>query len=258
MLSRIESELRASGKHTIFAAGHSDAATEKENIRFLTSRNCDALILHVESLTDEYLIEQKNGAVPFVIVNRTVPGLENRCISLDNERGGYLATRMLLEAGHRDIAYISGPLSWGDATARLAGHKRALAESGEDFDERLMVEGNYREVGGSNAMTQLLQQGIPFSAVVCANDETAAGAMDVIRGNGLSIPDDISIVGFDDAPLSRYLFPKLSTVSYPIGDMGSMAAHWVLHNVYDSDSTQIRHVFEPELVTRASVTPCNK
>jgi len=258
MLSHIEAELRAAGKHTIFAAGHSDQATELENIRFLTSRNCDALILHVESLPDEYFIEHKDSTVPFIIMNRIIPGLEENCISLDNERGGYIATQMLLEAGHRDIAYISGPLSWGDATARLAGHKRALAEFSVKFDERLLVEGNYRETGGSDAMTRLLQQGVPFSAVVCANDETAVGAMDVIRASGLSIPDEMSIVGFDNAPLSRYLYPKLSTVDNPIGEMGSMAAHWVLQNIYDREGAEIQHVIEPRLVIRASTAAPRK
>lgn len=258
MLSGIEAELSQAGKFTIFATGHSDAEKEREAIRFLISRNCDALILHVEALSDEYLLEQKYGALPFLIVNRVVPGLEENCIALNNEQGGYAATNMLLEMGHRDIAYISGPLDWGDASARLAGHKRALEEHGQCFDERLLVEGDYHEATGSNAMTQLLQQGIPFSAVVCANDDMAAGAIEMIRGRGLSIPDDLSVVGFDNAPISRYLYPKLSTINYPISDMGRMAAHWVLQNVYDDNGMAIQHVFEPRLIERASTRPHSK
>ena len=258
MLSGIESELHAAGKFAIFAAGHTDETKEREAIRFLLSRNVDALILHVEALPDEYLVEQKDGPLPFLLMNRVVPGIEDNCISLNNEHGGYAATKMLLETGHKDIAYISGPLSWGDASARLAGHKRALEEHGQRFDERLMVEGDYREISGSNAMTQLLQQGIPFTAVVCANDEMAAGAMDMVRARGISIPDDMSIVGFDNAPLSRYLYPKLTTVNFPIADMGRMAAHWVLQNVYGGNGVDIQHVFEPRLVTRASSAPCKK
>ena len=258
MLSGIEDELSQAGKFTIFATGHSDADKELEAIHFLISRNCDALILHVESLSDEYLLEQKNGELPFLIMNRVVPGLEDNCISLDNEQGGYEATKMLLEMGHRNIAYISGPLWWGDASARLAGHKRALQEQGQRFDERLLVEGDYHEITGSNAMTQLLQLGIPFTAVVCANDEMAAGAVDMIRARGMSIPDDMSVVGFDNAPVSRYLYPKLSTINYPIGEMGRMAAHWVLQNVYDGNGVEIQHVFQPRLVERASARPPKK
>ena len=252
MLAGIEAELRAAGKFAIFATGHNDKEKEREAIRFLIGRNCDALILHVEALSDEYLQQQEHDAPPFVIINRLVPGLEDCCITLDNEHGGYLASKKLLEMGHKDIAYISGPLSWGDASARLAGHKRALQEFGCRFDERLLVEGDYSEMGGSNAMTQLLQQGIPFTAVVCANDEMAVGAMDMIRARGMSMPEDMSIVGFDNAPLSRHLYPKLTTINYPVADMGRMAAQWVLRNVYDKKGIEIQRIFEPTLVSRAS------
>jgi LacI family transcriptional regulator len=255
MLSGIEDELSRAGKFVIFATGHNDADKEREAIRFLISRNCDALILHVEALSDDYLLEQKDGELPFVIMNRVVPGLEANCIALDNERGGYDATKMLLDMGHRKIAYISGPPAWGDAKARLAGHKRALKERGQRFDERLLVEGDYQEITGSNAMTQLLQLGIPFTAVVCGNDDMAAGAMDMIRSRGMSIPDDMSIVGFDNAPLSRYVYPKLSTVNYPVSEMGRMAAHWVLQNAYDDNGVEIQHVFKPRLIERASARP---
>lgn len=258
MLSGIEAELRAAGKLTIFATGHNDEAKEKEAIKFLISHNCDALILHVEALSDRYLLDQKDGSHPFVIMNRVVPGLEDNCISLDNEHGGYAATKLLLDMGHKDVAYVSGPLTWGDASARLVGHKRALAEANHRFDERLLVEGDYHEIGGSNAMTTLLQRGHSFSAVVCANDEMAAGAMDMIRARGMSIPRDMSIVGFDNAPLGRYLYPKLTTINYPVADMGRMAAHWVLQKVYDRNGVKIQHVFEPTVVERASAAPVSR
>jgi LacI family transcriptional regulator len=252
MLSGIDAELRKAGKFTIFATGHSDETKEKEAIRFLLGRNCDALILHVEALSDEYLLEQKDSPVPYVIMNRMISGMEDNCIALNNEQGGYAATHWLLELGHRDIAYISGPLWWGDASARFAGHQRALQEFGVPFDKRLMVEGNYHETGGGKAMKKLLEAELPFSAVVCANDEMAAGAMDAARAIGLSIPEEMSIVGFDNAPLARYLYPKLSTINYPITDMGRMAAHWVLKHVDSMDGAHLQHQFEPRLVRRAS------
>ena len=252
MLSEAEEELRNAGKFTIFATGLSDEIKEREAIRFLISRNCDALIMHVDALTDDFIKEQMDDALPFLIMNRVVPGLEDKCISLDNERGGFEATRTLLEMGHRRIAYISGPLDWVDAGARLEGHRRALAAYGQEFDDRLLVESNFKEFGGSEAMSRLLQRGRSFSAVVCANDEMAAGAMDAIRARGLSIPEDVSIVGFDNAPLSRYLYPKLTTINYPIAEMGRMAARWVLRNVYKDSDAEIRHVFRPTLVPRGS------
>ena len=114
------------------------------------------------------------------------------------------------------------------------------------------MESNFKEFGGSEAMSKLLRRGLSFSAVVCANDQMAGGAMDAIRARGLSIPDDISIVGFDNALLSQYLYPKLTTVNYPIAEMGRMAARWVLRNVYKDGDAEIRHVFRPAMVPRAS------
>ncbi len=255
LVSSIEEELRLAGKFTIFAVGHSDEVKEKEGINFLISRNCDALILHLEAIADDYLLEQKNSVIPFVIINRNVQGLEGNCISLNNEQGGYEATKLLLDLGHRDIAYISGPATWGDSSARLAGHKRALAEFNINFDEQLTIEGDYLVLGGNRAMKQLFERGIQFSAVICANDEMAVGALDVIRERGLSIPDDISVVGYDNVRWAPFLSPKLTTVNNPIRDMGRMAARWVLKNVYNEDKLTIQTIFEPEIVARESAGP---
>lgn len=255
MLSEIEKTLRAAGKFVLVAAGHSREEQERESIRFLVSRNCDALILHVEALPDRFLVEHNRKPAPFVVMNRKVRGLADQCFSLNNELGGYLAARALLDRRHRRIAYISGPLNWVDAQQRLNGHKRALSEAGVAFDQRLLFEGDYHEAGGSDALAHLLDQGIPFTAVVCANDEMGAGAMACAHDRGLRIPEELSIVGFDDAPISRYVYPKLSTVHYPITDMSGVAARWVLRNVYGQGEVGSQRVFEPSMVDRDSVGP---
>jgi LacI family transcriptional regulator len=253
MLSAIEKELRAAGKFAIIAAGHNDEAQEKEGIKFLNSRNCDALILHTEALSDDFFIDPLNTLPPFVLINRDIPEISQNCINLDNELGGYLAAKALLEAGHRDIAYISGPLSWKDAKARFAGHKRALSDFGVKFDKRQLYEGDYSEATGNMAALALLEQNIPMTALVCANDEMAAGALDALRSSGRNIPEDISVVGFDNARWARFLYPKLTTVDFPVSDMSRMATHWVLRHVYGDEDLEIKNHFEPKLITRASV-----
>lgn len=257
MMSGIEEQLRTSGKHVIIAAGHSDEESEKDGIEFLISRNCDALILHVEAVSDEYLLELNDSPTPFVLINRVLPALQDNCISLDNHRGGYIATKSLLEKGHREIAYISGPLWKTDARERYEGHQEAMAEFGLSSNEELRYEGDFQEQGGSIGMGKLLQKGIPFSAVVCANDETAAGAMHSARGQGLSIPKDISIIGFDNTSYAHYLYPKLCTIDYPVHSMGRMAAQWVLKNIYKVNLPNFKNVFEPKLVWRDSVLAIN-
>jgi LacI family transcriptional regulator len=253
MLSGIEAELRGAKKHVIITVGHSDEEKEIDGIEFLESRNCDALILHVDAVSDRYLEGLKSGRTPFVVINRSIPGIADNCINLDNEYGGYIATKALLERGHRKVAYISGPRWKKDANERLAGHKRALGEFGVPFDETLKFEGDFHESGGASGMEYLIGTGVPFSAVVCANDDMAAGAMVVARNSGLQIPDDVSVVGFDNVIFSHFTYPQLSTIDYPISDMGQMAARWILQNVYGQDGHEIRNLFKPELVDRASI-----
>lgn len=252
MLSSIESELRKQGKHVIITAGHSDAEREKEGIEFLYSRKCDALILFVFAIENEHIMSVRESAIPVVVIGRLIPGMEDDCVCLDNEYGGYIAAKSLIEAGHRQLACISGPLWKSDGQERLEGYKRALAEFGLTFDPRLLAEGDYEESSGRNGMEQLLQGDIPFTGLVCANDVMAAGAIEVAREHGKNIPDDLSVVGFDNVFFTRYMHPQLSTIDYPIDVMGQMAARCVLRDVYGQSGLDIRCRFEPRLVSRAS------
>lgn len=254
MLSSVEAELHEAGKRAIVTAGHSDEAKEKDAIEFLLSSSCDALILHVQAVSDDYLIEISNGTVPVILLNRHIPELAEKCISLDNEHGGYIATRSLLERGHEKVAYISGP-SWKiDSFKRLTGHRRALEEFGLDFDERLAFEGDFEEASGREGILHLLQQKQPFTGLVCANDEMAAGAMDTARSQGLAIPGDLSVVGYDDVAFTRFLNPQLSSVNCRIGEMGRMAANAVLKYAYEKRGLVIQNNFKPHVILRASIS----
>lgn len=252
MMAEIEASLRAQNKHVIIAVGHSDAAVEQDSVEFLLSRGCDALILDVEAVSDDYLVQLSQRSVPIVLINRYIQAMEPRCIYLNNELGGYLATRHLVDLGHRNIAYISGPKNKHDAMERLVGHQRALAEGGLVFDPALYIEGDYKEEGGEAGMLALLQTGKQFTAVVCANDQMASGAIAVCLQRGLVIPRDLSVIGYDNIPFAKYISPKLTTVNNPIHEMGKMAALWVLRHVYADDQTLVNNVFEPELVVRGS------
>ncbi|MEP1743496.1 MAG: LacI family DNA-binding transcriptional regulator [Kangiellaceae bacterium] len=254
MMSGIEEVLRASEKHVIIAAGHSEEAEEIDGIEFLIGRRCDALILHVESVSDEYLIDLAKGSIPVVLINRHIPEIADRCISLDNELGGYMSAKALLEKGHRKIAYISGPLWKHDASERFKGHKRALKEYGATYSERLFFEGDYSEKAGVNGLSHLLKQGEDFTGLVCANDYMASGAMTMAREEKLQLPEQLSIVGFDNIIFAAHLYPKLSTINYPLGRMARATAHWVLKNVYKQKNlAEIQNLFEPEFIARDSI-----
>lgn len=254
MLSSIELELRNEGKHVIITAGHSDAEREKEGIEFLTSRGCDALILFVFATSSEHILSLRVSSLPVVVIGQLIPGMEEDCITLGNESGSYMATKLLIDSGHRKLACITGPQWKSDGRERLAGYKRALSESGLSFDPGLLVEGDYEEATGQQGMEHLLNTGASFTAVVCANDEMAAGAMSVAREHGMEIPGDLSIVGFDNVFFTRYMHPQLTTVGYPIEKMGQMAARCILRDVYGKVDQDIQLHFEPELIKRSSVS----
>lgn len=252
LLSRIESLFRAAGKHVIIAAGHSDAELERDSIEFLQSRHCDALILHVESVSDDYLVALAESECQFALINRRVAAISERCITLDNRLGGFLASEHLLALGHRNIGYISGPMWKQDAKERYAGHQQALMDFGVKENQHAFFEGDFQETSGVAGLQYFIEQRIPISALVCANDEMAAGALTAAHDLGISVPEQLSIVGFDNTNFSHYTFPKLTTIDYPIAEIGAMAARWVLAHVYQKPGEPLVSSFQPKLVQRHS------
>ncbi|MBS07756.1 LacI family DNA-binding transcriptional regulator [Alteromonas sp.] len=251
LMQAVESTLRAADKHVIISVGRNCLETEKDAVEFLISRNCDALIMHAEALSDEYLLELNQSKLPVALVNRQVEGLPEACTSLDNEKGGYLATRHLLELGHKDIAYISGPTDKCDASLRLEGHKRALSEAGLPINPQLIFNGDYSEEDGKIGLLELMARDVPFTALVCANDWMASGAISCARDLGMSLPHDLSVVGFDDVVFAHHVFPRLTTVSNPIAEMAEMSAKYILNKVY-GQTNNVQLYFEPSLVVRES------
>ncbi|MCG8496412.1 MAG: LacI family transcriptional regulator [Enterobacterales bacterium] len=251
LMQAVESTLRAADKHVIISVGRNCLETEKDAVEFLISRNCDALIMHAEALSDEYLLELNQSKLPVALVNRQVEGLPEACTSLDNEKGGYLATRHLLELGHKDIAYISGPPDKCDASLRLEGHKRALSEAGLPINPQLIFNGDYSEEDGKIGLLELMARDVPFTALVCANDWMASGAISCARDLGMSLPHDLSVVGFDDVVFAHHVFPRLTTVSNPIAEMAEMSAKYILNKVY-GQANNVQLYFEPSLVVRES------
>ncbi|MGQ8366552.1 LacI family DNA-binding transcriptional regulator [Glaciecola sp. 1036] len=254
MMSGIEATLREFNKHVVVTAGHSDEKDELDGIEFLRTRNCDAIIVHAEKLTDAQLIELAKGDIPLFIINRNIQEIANRCISLDNIYGGYLATKHVLENGHRDIVNISGPDYKMDASERVVGFKNALEEYAIDYDPERIFIGNYHQESGAAAIDHFLEQQIPFTAVICGNDQMAIGAMSRLRELNRTPAEDVAIVGFDDVSFAACTFPTLTTIRYPIDKMGQQMANLVLSKVYQIKiSTQIQHSFEPLLIQRQSV-----
>ena len=257
MMQAIEATLRKASKHVIITVGHNDQEQETDAIEFLISRNCDALIMHSEGMTDEQIVEIGRDRLPISVINRFVKGVDNDCcFGLDNKVGGMMATQYLIEKGHKSIAYISGPARKVDAMERLAGHKDALRNANIDIDTDLIYEGNYKEQNGIDGLQQLLSTGKKFTGLVCANDWMASGAMTCARDMGIGLPDDLSIVGFDDIVFAHHVYPKLTTISNPVYKMGEMAAKSILNRLY-GEKNELKTLYSPVLIERDSVLDLN-
>lgn len=225
MISGIEKELQAANKYLMVMSGHHELEREKAAIDFLQHRQCDALILHSVALPDEDLLSLSKASTPIVIVNRLVPGLEDRCIYLDNYSGAKQATEHLIQLGHKHIAYIATDEDiLAEGTERMEGYKAALQDAGIEFEPSLVTKHFPDEKGGEQAMESLLDRKAHFSAVFCHNDSMVSGAISLLRDRSYRVPRDVSVVGFDDIKYAQFVHPKLTTVRYPIEEMGEKAA----------------------------------
>lgn len=222
----IEDVLSAANYLPLFASGHWNEQTERHCIAFFRQRKVDGIIALSSCLPDQVLANIAEET-PVVITGRRLLSHKLQSVDFDNRAAARLAVEHLLELGHRQIACISGPMNHIDARERVEGFRAALS-AGAKLDARLIVEGDYLETGGLSAMNHLLDQGRPFTAVVTGNDQMAIGAMLAMHRRGLRVPDDLSVVGFDDLPISQYLTPPLTTVRQPAGELGAQAARTVL------------------------------
>lgn len=247
----IESVIEQHGMHLIVSSSHADPERERNAVAFLRERRCEALILVCEALSDDELLQLATHEIPLVVVGRYIEELADRCIHIDNVLGSRLATRHLIDNGHRRIAHIAGNMSIKDARDRADGYRLALADAGIEVDESLIVEGDFTEEGGVRTMQHLLDHAPAFTAAFAANDQTAAGALLALRERGLRCPEDISLVGYDDVLLANYLYPALTTVRQPVAEMGQAAAQLALAAGAEGEVTRR---FEPELVQRRSVS----
>ena len=200
---------------------------------------------------EEPLIEAlHNNNKPFVIIGRQE--IENgvNFVDADNKAGGYLATQHLIERGYQRITTITGPQDMAAGRDRLTGYERALHDNGIERKEELIVQGDFTRESGYHGARQLLTT--KPDAIFVASDYMAFGAIQAINEAGLSIPDDIAIVGFDDIPQAAIQTPSLTTVHQPIEEMGKQAVEIVI-NAIDHPEAEIQHVIlPPTLVQRQS------
>jgi LacI family repressor for deo operon, udp, cdd, tsx, nupC, and nupG len=174
--------------------------------------------------------------VPIVLINNQRGGRYVYSVATDNVHGGEMATNHLLELGHRRIGYIAGPEGASSSLDRLQGYKRALQAHGIVFTDSSISSGNGWPDGGEKGMRQLLALSFPPTAVFCYNDMTAVGAVSEAKRMGFKVPQEISVVGFDDIAFAAYVDPPLTTVEQRKYEMGQMAMEMVLDILSGEDA----------------------
>lgn len=227
ILLAVEETLKNTGYAPIIVSGHWNKEEEAERARLLMARRIDGLVVLNGGLSDQQLRDFSKRQ-PVVATGRRLEGPNLKAIRLDNEQGGYMATKHLLSLGHRRIAHLSGTTTHADALDRYAGYARALKEHGIPLDPNIVFQGDFQENGGALAMTRLLDSGQPFTAVFAANDQSAMGARMVLYRRGIRVPEDISLMGYDNLPVTAYLTPPLTTVHQPLYEMGRFLASSLL------------------------------
>lgn len=255
----IEDECRKNGWTLILCNTSDNHQRDIEYINVLASKSVDGILYcmsidsNLENFKQSYdLLGTLN--IPFVMIDRSYPVPNPAIVRLDHIRGGYMATRHLLELGHRQIACVTGPNYLEDSRDRLHGYKKALDEAHIAFDESLIFEGGYDMNSGIAAVDALF--GKKFTAIFAFNDMMAYGVYKGLKAHGLHVPADISVIGYDDIFLSEILEVPLTTIKQPIGLMGCAATKKLIAMIEDKPLAEKTTIFEPELIVRKSTAAC--
>jgi DNA-binding LacI/PurR family transcriptional regulator len=228
-----------------------DPDQEERYLRLLHAKHVDGALVDGLVLPPERIARFVEDGFPIVCLDRDVSSPDVPLVQVDNRMGARLATEHLLVLGHRRIAHITGAPA-RISEERLLGYQGALEAAGATPDAALVARGDFTETGGHDAMAALLAAAPDLTAVFAANDLSAIGAMNAIVASGRSVPDDVSMVGFDDLRLARYTAPPLTTVRQPADEIARHSTELLLGMIAGRKPRQRHHLFVPELILRSS------
>jgi LacI family transcriptional regulator len=248
----IEDSCFQNGYSVILCNSDDDPAREQTHLQVLLQRRIDGLIVGSVGGQQALARNLRRSLVPLVIVDRPVPGLRADLVQVDHELGGYLATRHLIELGHRAIGCIAGPATAISSADRLQGYQRALEESAIPVSVSRIVESDFTSEGGYKAGGLLLQNS-ELSAVMACNDLMGIGLLRCAAEKGIRVPEELSVIGFDGIELGRYVHPALTTIGQAIRHLGRIAAITLIGRIARGGRGPFRRfVLPPEVVLRES------
>lgn len=230
------------------ALGRKDAM----GIKFLQERRASGAIVFASDISEDLLVDSARRGLPIVAIDRTIASDHLVSIAVDNLQGGALATEHLIGLGHRRIAYIAGSQDSVDDCQRYRGFSEAMAAHDLSPYSALRISGDFTEDGGYRAVKMLIAEGEMPSAIFFANDEMAIGGLNALAAEGIQVPGDVSVVGFDDIVLARYVPPGLTTVRQPIYEMGALAMNILLTSLLGSSPKTTTYTLACELIPRGS------
>jgi len=215
----------------------------------------DGFILHTPEVINLIIDELKRKEFPVVFKHQNSEYSEYSSVDINNYLGGYLATSHLIELGHKKISILWAVPEVEEARERMRGYRQAHSDNGLKVDESLIITGHYSQEFGYEAVRKLNKLNKQFSALFCTSDTIAMGALLALNEEGVDIPGEVSVVGFDDLPSSGFTFPPLTTIHQPIYEKGVRAAEILINQLEKRDTKIVHDLLEPHLVIRKSTGP---
>ncbi|MBA2340771.1 MAG: LacI family DNA-binding transcriptional regulator [Pyrinomonadaceae bacterium] len=257
VVSGIEETANDHGYSVFLANSNANPDREVKVVHSFHERRVDGILVTASRVGALYVPLLSQLKVPIVLINNQHPDEPDEFIysvMIDNIKASTQVMKHLIGLGHRRIAYIGDQSGFQSDTERFAGYRQALDRAGYPFLPELVVHGDGKPEGGRQAMEQLLALPMPPTAVFCYNDMSALGALRTLYGHGINVPDDISLVGFDDLSIASYTYPLLTTVGQPKQQMGRMAMETMLKLISGVDIKANLKV-DGELIIRESTAP---
>jgi DNA-binding LacI/PurR family transcriptional regulator len=255
VVAGIEEEANANNYSVFLANCNADPERELKVVQSFEDRRVDGIVVTASRVGALYARVLEGLQIPIVLLNNQHPSRFGHSVMIENFDASRQAVAHLIELGHRRIAYIGDRFGYGSDSERFSGYRSALDEADIPIDPDLFVHGDGKADSGMIAAERLLAILQPPTAIFCYNDMTALGALKAIRTRGLSVPEDISLIGFDDLPLALYMDPPLTTVRQPKHEMGRMAMQVLLKMVAGSDANQNIKVSGELILRRSTAAP---
>jgi len=257
LIRGIDAELSLSGLDLILYTTHRTASKEANYVANLATGMVDGLLLVLPRSPVDFIGDLTQPKFPFVLIDHQGTGHDCPAVGASNWQGGYSATEFLIKLGHNRIGFLTGWMDLGCAIDRLDGYRSALRTNHIPEVPELIYEGDFSQPEGYAGASALLDLPLPPTAIFASNDVMAMGALDAVRSRGLRVPEDVSIVGFDDIPQASHIHPALTTINQPLEKMGRVATQMLLDLLHHPEKEVGRIELPTQLVVRDSCSqPC--